>query len=286
MASVEKDAISGQNTTGHEWDGIKELNTPLPKWWVYVFYACIFWAVGYWIVYPSFPTLENYSKGAFGWSARGTLVTEQAAAQASHAQYIDKIKAASVEEIVKDKDLLNYAMAGGRAVFAENCAPCHGAGGAGAYGFPTLADDEWLWGGTLADIQQTISYGVRNANTNSRQSEMPKFGADGLLTAPQISAVADYVVGLSTKAAPADGEGKQVYAENCAACHGEQGEGQQAMGAPALNNAIWLYKGGKDAIVAQVSKPKHGNMPAWSERLDESTIKQLTVYVHSLGGGK
>lgn len=286
MASVEKDAISGQNTTGHEWDGIKELNTPLPKWWVYLFYVCIFWAVGYWVVYPSWPTLDGYSKGLWGWSSRAVLVNEQAEAKASHAKYLDKIKTASVDDIVKDKELLNYAMAGGRAVFAENCAPCHGAGGAGAYGFPTLADDEWLWGGTLADIQQTISYGVRNTNANSRQSEMPKFGADGLLTPQQITAVAGYVEALSAKTAPADGEGKQVYADNCAACHGEQGEGQQAMGAPALNNAIWLYKGGKDAIAAQVTKPKHGNMPAWSERLDESTIKQLTVYVHSLGGGK
>lgn len=286
MATIEKDSVSGQNTTGHEWDGIKELNTPLPKWWVYVFWATVLWAIGYWIVYPAWPTINGYTAGTFGWSSRGVLAEELAAQKKSRSAWLSKIEASDAAAVEKDKDLLRYAMAGGKIAFNENCAPCHGVGGVGAYGYPTLADDEWLWGGTLADIEQTIKFGVRNANAESRQGEMPKFGADGLLKPEQIAAVADYVVSLSSKAPAKGSAGEAVYAENCAVCHGEDGSGMTAVGAPALNNQIWLYKGGKDAIAAQVTKPKHGSMPAWSERLDATTIKMLAVYVHNLGGGK
>ncbi len=287
MASVEKDQVSGQNTTGHEWDGIKELNTPLPKWWVYVFWVCVIWSVGYWIAMPTWPTISDYSRGMLGFSSRADLDNELKAQKASRAHWLDKIQAASVEDIAKDKTLLNYAMAGGKIAFGENCSACHGSGGVGVAGaYPRLVDDEWIWGGTLADIQQTISYGVRNSNPNSHQSEMPKFGADGLLTPEQISQVADYVVSMATKAPAAGSPGEAIFAEQCVVCHQEGGVGSKDVGAPALNNNLWLYKGGKDGVTAQVTNPKHGSMPAWSERLDETTIKMLTVYVHSLGGGQ
>ncbi|TAN62042.1 MAG: cytochrome-c oxidase, cbb3-type subunit III [Magnetospirillum sp.] len=286
MATIEKDSVSGQNTTGHEWDGIKELNTPLPKWWVYVFWATVVWAIGYWFMYPSWPTVNGYLKGSLGYSSRGDLANELDMQKKARSAWLSKIEASDVAAIEKDKDLLRYAMAGGKIAFNENCGACHGVGGVGAYGYPTLADDEWLWGGTLADIEQSIKFGVRNTNKDSRQSEMPKFGADGLLKDDQIAAVADYVVSLASKAPAKGSAGDTVYAENCAVCHAEDGTGQAALGAPALNNQIWLYKGAKDAIVAQIGKPKHGSMPAWSERLDPSTIKMLAVYVHNLGGGK
>ena len=289
--NVEKDAVSGQYTTGHEWDGIKELNTPLPKWWVYVFFACILWAIGYWVVYPSWPTVNGYWPGTFGWHSRSEVVKDIEKAQAAKGVYLSKIKTASVEDIVKDKDLLNFALAGGASVFKDTCAACHGAGGVGAYGFPNLADDQWLWGGTLEDIKTTISYGVRNSNPNSRQSEMPAFGGGDVLNAAQLNDVAEYVLSLSksSKDAVAAGRGKEIFTNNgCTACHGESGEGSQAVGAPALASGIWLYKekDQKAAIISQVQKPKHGSMPAWSERFDDTTIKMLTVYVHSLGGGK
>ncbi len=287
MATVEKDPVSGQNTTGHEWDGIRELNTPLPKWWVYVFWATVVWAVGYWFLYPSWPTANGYLKGSLGYSSRGELASELEAQKLARKPWLSKIDAADMGVIEKDKDLLRYAMAGGKIAFNENCAPCHGSGGVGVAGvYPTLADDEWLWGGTLADIEQTIKYGVRNTNKDSRASEMPKFGADGLLKAEQISAVADYVLSVASKAPAKGSAGETVYAENCAVCHAEDGSGVAALGAPALNNQIWLYKGTKEGIMAQVNNPKHGSMPAWSERLDASTIKMLAVYVHNLGGGK
>ena len=290
MANIEKDPITGQYTTGHEWDGVQELNTPLPRWWVYVFYASIVWSIGYWIVYPAWPTLSGYTKGIWNYSSRAELAQDLKAAETAKGAWLNKFKAASVEDIAKDKELLNYAMVGGRSAFNENCAPCHGAGGAGAFGYPTLADDEWIWGGTLTDIQQTITHGIRNADGDSRQGEMPKFGTDAILTAEQIGQVTDYVLSLSAAKHDAAGAaaGKTLFADNCASCHGEDGSGTQAVGAPALNNAVWLYKAAdqKAAVARQIAAPKHGSMPAWTGRLDETTIKQLTVYVHSLGGGK
>lgn len=286
MATVEKDSVSGQNTTGHEWDGIKELNTPLPKWWVYVFWATVVWAVGYWFMYPAWPLLNGYTQGSLGYSSRGELANELDAQKKARSGWLSKIDAAEPGAIEKDKDLLRYAMAGGKIAFNENCAPCHGTGGVGVPGaYPTLADDEWLWGGTLADIEQTIKYGVRSTHKDTRASEMPKFGES--LKPEQIAAVAEYVVSLASKAPAKGSAGEAVFAENCAACHAEDGSGQIAMGAPALNNQIWLFvKGNKESVAAQVASPKHGAMPAWADRLDASTVKMLAVYVHNLGGGK
>lgn len=286
MATKEHDHVTGQDTTGHEWDGIKELNTPLPKWWVYAFYACIVWSIGYWVLYPAWPSLSGYTKGLLGYSTRAELAADMEELKKVRGAKAEQLAQMDVNAIYVDPDMRSYAIAAGRTAFNENCSACHQMGGAGAVGYPTLADDEWIWGGTLDDIKHTIAFGVRNANAESRQGEMPKFGADDMLTPEQIDAVAEYVVALSQGAADAAAAGAAVFAENCAACHGEAGEGQPALGAPALNNGLWLYDGSKDAVVAQISAPKHGSMPAWSERLDESTIKQLAVYVRSLGGGK
>jgi cytochrome c oxidase cbb3-type subunit 3 len=287
-AKVEKDAVTGTETTGHEWDGIKELNTPLPKWWLYVFYATIVWSIGYWVVYPAWPSLSGYTRGLLGYSTRAEFAETMTAAQAGQKQWTDRIAAMSVEEVAADPELLQYAMAGGRAVFGENCAACHGAGGQGAAGFPVLADDDWLWGGDLASIQQTVLHGIRSASDETRISEMPKFAADGLLEPGQITDATQYVLSLSGRAedAAAAERGSVVFAENCAACHGEQGEGVPEMGAPNLADDIWLYGGSAAAIEAQVGNPKQGVMPAWNGRLDETAIKMATIYVHSLGGGQ
>ena len=288
MSSVEKDPISGVYTTGHEWDGIKELNTPMPRWWVYLFWATIIWSIGYWIVYPAWPTANGFSAGIWNYSSRGELEKELAEQKASRSQWLSKIEAASVEEIEADKGLRNYALAGGRIAFGENCAPCHGTGGVGTAGaYPNLADDVWLWGGTLADIQQTIAHGVRNDDPDSRNSVMPNFGADGILSADQIAQVAAYVASLSRKQPDAGSPGAAVFADNCVACHGEGGVGNKDVGAPPLNTLVRTFtKPTVDGVSQQVAKPKMGSMPSWGRRLDKATIKELTVYVHSLGGGQ
>jgi len=285
---IEKDAISGTDTTGHEWDGIKELDTPLPRWWLLVFYATILFAIVYSVLYPSWPGLTGYFHGLLGYSTRAGIEQKMADAAAARAPMLDKIKAASLADIEKNPDLLNFAISGGKAVFADNCAACHGPGGAGNKGFPNLADDDWLWGGTLDQIYQTVAFGIRNGNPKSHQSAMPRFGADGILKADQINDVAEFVLSLTGKStdAAAAGRGAKVFADNCVACHGDKGQGNIEMGAKQLNNGIWLYGGDKATIVETITYARNSSMPAWSERFDDTTIKMLTVYVHSLGGGK
>jgi cytochrome c oxidase cbb3-type subunit 3 len=286
--SIEQDEVSGRKTTGHVWDGIKELNTPLPSWWVYVFYATIIWGIGYWVVYPAWPMVNDYTRGLFGYSSRADVTEQLQQAAAARAHQTEQLTQLSVEQSSVDPQLLNYAIAGGRSVFAANCAPCHGAGGQGARGYPVLADDDWIWGGDLASIERTIRYGVRGTSPDTRQSEMPKFGVDELLTAEQIADVTAYVLSLSGEPADKDaaGRGQPIFVEQCVACHGEDGGGNIELGAPSLKDKIWLYGNTVAAVTAQVTNPHHGVMPTWEGRLDDATIKMLAVYVHSLGGGQ
>jgi cytochrome c oxidase cbb3-type subunit 3 len=289
MASREKDDISGTETTGHEWDGIKELNTPLPRWWLWTFYACIAFALGYVIVYPAWPLVNGATPGVLGYSSRAELLKEVDTARTAQSAQLEKVKSLPLEDIRKDADLLQYAVAGGRAAFRVNCIQCHGSGAAGGKGYPNLNDDDWLWGGTLDQIHTTLQHGIRyTADPDTRQSPMPAFGADGILTPEQINDVSEFVLKLSghTFEAEAAIRGVTVFAENCAACHGDAGEGKQELGGPRLTDAIALYISDKASIVAQINKPRQGVMPAWNTRLDEATIKQLAVYVHSLGGGE
>ncbi|MBR0661800.1 cytochrome-c oxidase, cbb3-type subunit III [Neoroseomonas oryzicola] len=283
---IEKDTVSGQDTTGHEWDGLKELNTPLPKWWLYTFYATIVWALVWVVVYPSVP----FWRGTSGWIAREAIVGEVEAANARNAPMMARLREATPAQIAADPEMRAFALAGGRVAFANNCAGCHGAGGQGAQGgYPTLADDDWIWGGSLEAIQQTIRHGIRNTEDDeARTSIMPRFGADGMLTAAQIGDVAEHVLSLSGRATDqaAAGRGQAIFAEQCVACHGDRGEGNRDVGAPRLSDQVWLYGNTKAQIMAIINNPRMGVMPAWQGRLDPAVINMLTVYVHSLGGGE
>ncbi len=286
---IERDDISGTDTTGHEWDGIKELNTPLPKWWLWTFYGTVIWALGYTIAYPAWPMLHSATTGVLGYSSRAELAQSMDAAKAAQKENLDKIAATSVDDILKDGKLLAFARAGGAAAFKVNCVQCHGSGAAGSPGYPNLNDDDWLWGGTADAIYVTLKNGIRyTMNGETRDSQMPAFGADGILTPEQVTSVANFVVSLSGEAADAAQAeaGKQIFTENCASCHGDDGKGNRDFGAPNLTDKIWLYGGDLKAVMAQVTKPRHGVMPAWSHRLDDTTIKQLAVFVHTLGGGE
>jgi len=282
------DTATGVTTTGHEWDGIEELNNPLPRWWLWVWYATIVWAIGYWVLYPSWPLVTNHLNGVSGWNSRSAIAVQLADLKALRAETAAKLANASLEQIEQTPNLLALARAQGRVAFADNCAPCHGAGGGGAPGYPNLNDDDWLWGGTLEQIQQTINYGARSGDDQAHSGNMPAFGRDGILTRPDISAVASFVLTLSgaEKPGPTFAKGKEVYAANCAACHGDDGKGNQELGAPNLTDAIWLYGSDKATIEAGIYNGRGNVMPAWHTRIDPTTIKALTVYVHSLGGGK
>ncbi len=288
MVKKDGDTSADVGTTGHEWDGIEELNKPLPKWWLYVFYATIIWGIGYWILYPAWPLVSSYSKGYLGYSERERVAEELVQAQAEKASFRDKIVSSDFETIKADPELLNFALSGGAAAFGDNCAPCHGRGAQGFVGYPSLRDDAWLWGGTLDEIHTTILYGIRADHPESRNSQMPAFGQLGMLKPEQVSDVAEYVLSLSGNASDeeAASRGEAVYATNCVACHGQNGDGDQALGAPNLSDELWLYGGDKGAIVESVTNSRGGMMPAWNERLDPATIKELAIYVHSLGGGQ
>ncbi|HEY5215460.1 MAG TPA: cytochrome-c oxidase, cbb3-type subunit III [Pseudolabrys sp.] len=285
----EIDAVTGTSTTGHEWDGIRELNTPLPRWWLWTFYLCIVWAVGYWVVYPAWPLLTNSTQGITGWHARSAIVADIDELKLLRGPMMDKLTSASLQEIAGDQQLLEFARALGKPAFADNCAPCHGAGGGGGKGYPDLNDDDWLWGGKLADIENTIRHGARGGDDDGHQGRMPAFGRDGLLKANEISAVADYVrslSGLATEPGVDLALGKKTFADNCTLCHGPEGKGNREVGAPNLTDKLWFYGSDKKIIMEGLQNGRGGVMPAWGGRLSEPTIKALTVYVHSLGGGE
>ncbi len=287
MSEKHVDEISGVETTGHEWDGIRELNNPMPRWWVWTFYATIVWAIAYAIAYPSIPMIRDTTKGLLGFSSRAELQQDLDQAKVAQIRFHDQIAARTVQEIDADPALREFAIAGGASAFKVNCAPCHGSGATGGAGFPNLNDDDWLWGGDLDSIQKTIAHGIRyDADADTHVSEMPAFGE--ILDSTQTAQVAAYVWSLTNT--PSDAAravaGKQIFLDNCAACHGEDAKGKADMGAPNLADAIWLKGSGEDAIIRQVSAPKHGVMPAWVGRLGEPVVKELTVFVHSLGGGQ
>lgn len=287
MADKEIDKVSGVETTGHEWDGIKELNNPLPRWWLWTFYATIVFSVGYMAYYPAIPLIEGSTMGISGQTNRSVLQQELKAASEANAGLVSRIETSSLQDIRTNDELFRFAVAGGQSLYKVNCSQCHGSGAQGAPGYPNLNDDDWLWGGDLDAIYHTIKHGVRNGTADARDSLMPAYG-EGILEAPQIVQVANYVMQLSGQEhdAASASTGKELYAENCAACHGEDGKGGREFGAPNLADQLWLYGGTVDQVATQISKPKHGVMPAWGPKLDEAEVKKLTVYVHSLGGGE
>jgi cytochrome c oxidase cbb3-type subunit 3 len=287
---LEIDPATGTATTGHEWDGIKELNTPLPKWWLYLFYACIVWALGYWVVYPAIPLASGFTSGVWNWSSRGAVNQEVAELQATRAKALAGFDKLTLQQIASDPKTSALARSYGRSAFGNNCAPCHGSGGQGAKGYPNLTGDRWLWGGTLDQISATITHGARSGDAAGHDPDsaavMPAWSKMGL-NAKQISDVADYVLSL-TQATKADvSAGKKIFADNCVACHGDNATGNQELGAPNLTSkAKWLYGSDKATLVETITNGRGGHMPAWGGKLDDVTIKAVTVFVHSLGGGQ
>jgi len=288
MSQRETDEHSGVETTGHEWDGIKELDNPLPRWWLYVFYGCIAVAAIYWVLMPAWPGIHGYTKGVLGASDRAEVARQLQALQAQRGAEGAKLKTVSLEEIERDPELQAYALAAGQSVFGDNCATCHGTGGAGSKGYPNLRDDVWLWGGSLEDIRHTIEVGVRSGHPQARTSQMPAFGRDQMLSGQQIGDLTEYVVALSRRPAnkAAVARAAPVYADQCAACHGPQGLGDTTKGAPNLTDGEWLYGSSREDINGQIWNGRGGVMPTWRARFDPETIKALAVYIHANAAGQ
>lgn len=288
MSTPHKDHITGTDTTGHEWDGIRELDNPLPRWWLWVFYACILFSIGYWVVMPAWPGISSYTTGILGRSDRADVAKALEDLHRQRGEGARILTSASLQEIESDPKLQAYALQVGQSVFGDNCATCHGPGGAGAKGYPNLRDDIWLWGGSLDDISRTLSVGVRSGHPETRLSQMPAFGRDGMLQPAQIDDLTEYVVALSgRKADPsAVARARPLFGEQCAACHGPAGKGDIAQGAPDLTDGDWLYGADRTAIGGQIYAGRSGVMPAWSGRLSPETIKALAVYIHANAGGQ
>ena len=286
MANKRIDEPTGTETVGHEWDGIEELNTPLPRWWLWTFYLTIIFAIGYVIAYPAWPMIDRATVGMLNWSSRGELAKDMSAADQARATVREQLARIPIERLPEESGLMQQAVSGGAAAFRVNCAQCHGAGAAGSQelGYPNLNDDDWLWGGDLKAIEYTLVHGIRQAGDDeTRMSVMPPF--EGAFDTAQLDALVDHVLSLSGKA-ETNATGARIYADNCAACHGPAGGGDRAQGAPTLNDAIWLRGSSREAIKRQILQPRMGMMPQWEGRLDPVTIKMLAAYVHSLGGGE
>lgn len=292
MADRERDAVSGTETTGHEWDGVKELDTPLPRWWLYIFYACIVASIVYWVLMPAWPIGNGYTKGVLGFSDRQNVAADVGTLRSARAPMYERLAAASTADIAADPALQEFARAAGESVFGDYCRTCHGAGGAGATGYPVLADDVWLWGGSLADIEHTLRVGIRSDHPDTRMSLMPAYGRDRLLTPQQIGDVTEYVIGISAARERLDPDlaaaarGALVYQEQCVVCHGAAGAGDRNVGAPSLIDDVWLYGGSRTEIRRQIELGRGGVMPAWESRFDAGTLRALAYYVHEMGGGE
>lgn len=280
---------SGPGTTGHEWDGIEELNNPLPRWWLYILYATIAFSVLWMVLYPSWPLPGGNIRGMLGYSSRADIQQQMQALEAARAAPLKGLEQMALADIPKNPAVMQAAVEGGRSAFKVHCIQCHGTGAAGSKGYPNLNDDDWLWGGSMADIHGTLVNGIRaHGNENTRQSMMPAFGRDGLLSRAEIADVVEHVRAISRQdhAPEMAARGAQIYAQQCASCHGEAGEGLKAFGSPDLSDPIWLYGGDRASLTHSITNARAGVMPAWNERLSEATIRKLTAYVHSLGGGE
>ncbi|WP_439561291.1 cytochrome-c oxidase, cbb3-type subunit III [Roseinatronobacter sp.] len=278
-------------TTGHSWDGIEEYDNPMPRWWVWIFIITIIWSVGYWIAYPAWPGIKSSTAGLLGYSSRANVAAEISDFEARNEQFFVQLVDTDLEDLRDNDELHRFAVNAGASVFRAQCSQCHGSGGAGvqAAGYPNLLDDDWLWGGTYEDILTTVTWGIRNEDyPDARWSEMPAFGRDGLLDDTEIDQIVHHVLSLSGSDHDAQiaAAGAELYEFNCASCHGDGGEGDYFLGAPALNNQVWLYGGSFDAIRETIYYSRFGVMPGFETRLREAEIRAVAAYVHQLGGGQ
>lgn len=283
----EIDEVTGTDTTGHDWDGIKELNNPLPRWWLWSFYITIVWGIAYTIAYPAWPLISSATAGVLGYSTRAEVAQDIARFEDANAEISAELASADLGTLAENEELSRFATSAGGAVFRNNCSQCHGSGAAGFTGYPNLLDDDWLWGGDFENIEYTIRHGIRNEEDwDARYSEMTAY--DDIFSNEEVDQVVQYVrliSGQEHDATMAEA-GTEIFLDNCAACHGDNGMGSRDLGAPNLTDAIWLYGGDLASLEQTVRYARFGVMPPWGERLTEAEIKAVTAYVHQLGGGE
>ncbi len=290
MSKGEGDPVTGEETTGHEWNGIKELDTPVPRGILWFIFVTHLFAVIWWVLMPAFPLGWSYTKGILGIDQRDTVEQAILSNQAAREPWTSQIAALSYDEIQADEALMTNVELSGRQLFGDNCAACHGMNGTGRSNYPDLTDGDWLWGdGSPEAIAETLRVGINARHDETRISQMPAFGRDAMLGRPEVRQVAQYVYSLShpeySTAENVDmiAAGQQLFIDNCSGCHGEDGLGSRDIGAPNLTDSAWIYGGTLDNIIASVHGGRVGHMPTWDERLTTTEIKTLALYVYDLG---
>ncbi|MDX0407994.1 cytochrome-c oxidase, cbb3-type subunit III [Sinorhizobium medicae] len=289
MDVEEVDPISGRKTTGHEWNGIKELDTPVPRGVLLFLVVTHVFALLWWVLLPTWPLGTTYTKGLLGIDERNVVEEKLAAAAAVRAVWEKRIDTLSYEQIRADEGLMATVRSTGHQLFGDNCGVCHGVDGKGRSNYPDLTDDDWLWGGGPEDIEQTLRVGINTRHIESRVAQMPSFGRDQMLERNQVRDVAAYVYSLTNPGYSTPENigrieaGREVFLTTCAACHGEDARGSREVGAPNLTDSYWIYGGTMQSIIESVHGGRQGHMPTWDERLTPAEIKILALYVNSLG---
>jgi cytochrome c oxidase cbb3-type subunit 3 len=286
MSVRERDPLTGHATTGHEWNGITELNTRVPRavWWAIG--ITHLWALIYWIMMPSWPLVTTYTKGLLGFSQQERVDEEIDQAQRARSVWADALEELPIDAIRADAGLMRVVNESAPALFGDNCAACHGTAAAGGPGYPSLVDAAWLWGGDADTIMETLRVGINAAHPETRVSQMLAFGRDGILTRDEIRTVTAYVRSLSGAGITDEvrATGAQLFADNCASCHGDDAGGLLELGAPDLTDAHWIYGGSEAAVYESVFGGRQGWMPAWENRLGLGERKMLTIYILERGG--
>tara|TARA_Y100000815_G_scaffold241419_1_gene237665 strand:- start:8532 stop:9413 length:882 start_codon:yes stop_codon:yes gene_type:complete len=289
MAEVERDPVTGRETTGHEWNGIKELDTPVPRGVLMFLIITHMWAIFWWFMVPAWPLGGTYTKGLLGINQQTTVEARIIGGQQQRSAWTTRLENEPYDTILADEALMKTVRETGRQLFGDNCAACHGRDGRGRANYPDLTDDDWLWGGGPELIEQTMRVGINSAHPESRIAQMPAFGRDEMLDRAQVRSVAAYVYSLThPNYSTAENleritAGREIFATTCAACHGENAQGDMEVGAPNLTDAYWIYGGDLDTIIATVHGGRQGHMPTWDERLSQAEIRTLAVFVHDLG---
>jgi cytochrome c oxidase cbb3-type subunit 3 len=288
MSVRERDPLTGHETTGHEWDGITELNTRVPRaiWW-FIGITHV-WALLIWILMPTWPLINTYTKGVLGIDQQERVEEKVRALRLARADWVDAIEQQSFDDIRADPKLMDIVSKTGPVLFADNCSGCHGEKAQGGPGFPTLTDLDWLWGGEDDTIMETLRVGINAPHPETRVSQMMAFGRDGILTREEVRTVVDYIMSLSgsSDVDPVRlAEGAGIFADNCAACHGEDATGLREMGAPDLTDDVWLYGGDADILFHTVHDGRQGWMPSWEDRMSLADRKIMTLYLQQLAEG-
>ncbi len=289
MEMKERDPDSGRETTGHEWNGIKELDTPVPRGVLMFLIVTHLWAIAWWFFVPAWPLGTTYTKGLLGTDQKQAVEAQIVEAERNRSGWTSRIDTENYDKILADEALMGTVRSTGRQLFGDNCAACHGRDGKGRANYPDLTDDDWLWGGGPLLIEQTLRVGINTQHPQSRIGQMPAFGRDAMLDRNQVMSVSAYVYSLSHPdySTPENvkgiGAGREVFITTCGTCHGEDGKGKQELGAPNLTDSYWVYGGDLGAIITSVHAGREGHMPTWDERLTNAEIRTLALYVHDLG---